>query len=275
MPFFAPFDLTFWPVRHQNNRNAEQLTVNNSMKKIALKMLVLVMALAVSQTTWADKKSKSDNEKGKPNTEHRGFGYGRQNKGDKPFPGMGHRGGKPQGMDQAKWDSIKAAHQGMHKGFDKAKWDSIKAAHQGQHKGFDKTKWDSIRAAHQGQHKGFDKAKWDSIKAAHPELAAKLDSMKNAHGPKGHGFGRHFGMRPPFGPHRGFGPHNGWKHHKTTTEEETVATEDAAKAPATDATAIRETLQTTEAPTYDLNGRKANVQKGKSVIIRNGKKYVR
>ncbi len=217
------------------------------MKKIAIQMLMLVMALVMSQTAWADSKEKRNNDKVKPNVEHRGRGF-----------------------NQAKWDSIKALHPnlGHRPTFDKAKMETLKA------------KMDSLKAKHpnMGHRPTFDKAKWDSIKALHSNMGHKMDSLKAKHpnfgrfgfGPRP-GFGRpFFGHRPPFGHHFGHRPKGFHKHQ----DEEVVVTEEQAKAPTMDATAISQTRKSDDAPTYDLNGRLVQGQT-KGITIRNGKKYIK
>lgn len=182
------------------------------MKKIAIQMLMLVMALVMSQTAWADSKEKRNNDKVKPNVEHRGRGF-----------------------NQAKWDSIKALHPnfGHRPTFDKAKMETLKT-------------------------------KMDSLKAKHPNFG------RFGFGPRP-GFGRpFFGHRPPFGHHFGHRPKGFHKHQ----DVEVVVTEEQAKAPTMDATAISQTRKSDDAPTYDLNGRLVQGQT-KGITIRNGKKYIK
>lgn len=204
------------------------------MKKIALQLLMLVMALAVSQTSWADGKEKRNNGHNKPNTEHRGFAPGQQKK-----------------FDKAKWDSIKAAHPNFGH-----RMDSLKA-----HRpmGFAFGHRPDSQKGHRPMGFAFGH-RADSLKGHRPAFGPRFMPM--------HRMAPRFGMRPPFGHHR-FGPRPGW--HRPKQMGETVAEE--VKVSNMEETAITETRQNSDAPAYDLNGRKATTQKG--IVIRNGKKYVK
>lgn len=270
------------------------------MKKIAVKMLMLVMAMAVSQVSLADRKDKTDKEETKQGTEHRGFGNGRDHNGDRSQRGM-QRPGQRKGFDLVKWDSIRAAHQKdtekmkEHREAMRQKMDSIRAAHRENMQ----QKWDSIRTAHRESMQ----QKWDSLKAVHPEWAAKMDSLKAAHannghkadsikhghGPKHHapmmgrgpkfhrapmmGNGPKFRHHPPFGrPMFAHRPH-GFRNHRGQQAEQPA--EAQVKAAEMDATAITKVTKSQDAPAYDLQGRQIQGQQGKGLIIRNGKKYVK
>lgn len=222
------------------------------MKKIALQLLVLVMALVVSQAVWADGKDKVH--------------------GGRPGWGATHQNGQHKGFDQAKWDSLLAAHPNL-----AHRMDSIKA-HRPDPRHFGH-KNDTAKV-HRPMGHGFDKARFDSIMASHSNFGHKNDSVRGHRPMRRPQFGRrpmpmhpNFGFHR-FGPHR-FGPRHPWmhRHHsEEVTTAETVVEE--AKANDMDATAITETRQATTVPTYDLNGRKVTTQQG-GVVIRNGRKYVR
>lgn len=206
------------------------------MKKNLLQMLMLLVAFTVSQATWAYGREKGNNGKGKPNIENRGW----------------HKG-----FDQAKWDSLKAAHAGF-----AHKLDSLKAAHPNfGHR------MDSIKAhrPHFRHHPGFGHAK-DTLKAHRPHFAPRRGFRPHPMGM------RRMGMRPYFGSHR-FGPRPGWMNHRPT--EETASEEVQVKASEIEATAITATRQDAAAPTYDLNGRKITGQRAKGIVIRNGRKIVK
>lgn len=215
------------------------------MKKIAVKMLMLVMAFALSQTAMADSKDKTD--QGKPATERRGFGHGHGKRGGRPHWGM---------------------HPGMHHGLDMAKWDSIRTAHREAMQ----QKRDSFFAAHPDF-----KQKMDSLKAARPHFAHKADSLKNGYGRKfrrAHMMsqGRRFRHHPPFGHHRfAHRPHG---FHRPIAEA-TPAVEAEVKATEMETTAITEVSQSQDAPTYDLQGRQVVGQQGKGIVVRNGRKYAK
>lgn len=246
------------------------------MKKIAVKMLMLIMALAVSQTTLADSKDKADKGQGKPGTEHRGFGFGQGKKGDRPQSGM-QRPGQHKGFDQAKWDSIRAAHQKdgekmkAHRDAMRQKMDSIRAAHRDAMK----QKMDSLKAVHPN----FGH-KMDSLKAAHPNFGHKMDSLRHGRGPK---FGRPMmGHRPMFRHHPPFGrhmfahrPHGFYRPNGEKTETTVAAEAQQIKAAGMEETAINGISKDQDAPTFDLLGRQLQSQQGKGIIIRNGKKYVK
>lgn len=246
------------------------------MKKIAVKMLMLVMALAMCQTTMADSKEKTSNGKGKPNTEHRGFGFGQSKKGERPQWGA-QRPGQRKGFDQAKWDSLRAAH--------KPDAEKMKA-----HRDAMKAKMDSLKAVHQAKmeaHREAMKQKMDSLRAAHPEIAAKMDSLKAAHPNFGHKMDslKHHGPKFGHGPMRGHGPMMGHRHfgrpmfayrsfgfHRPNGEQ---TTEPEAQAKVMDATAVTKVAESQNAPTFDLQGRKVQGQQRQGIVIRNGKKYVK
>lgn len=219
------------------------------MKKIALQLLMLVMALVVSQAVWADNKDKAQ--------------------GGRPGWGATHQNGQHKGFDQAKWDSLLAAHPNL-----AHRMDSIKA-HRPDPRHFGH-KNDPAKA-HRPMGRGFDKAKFDSIMASHKNDSVKGRRPMGMHRPQ---FGRRpMPMHPQFGPrrfaHRPFGPHHAWmyrRHGQDVTAPETEAEE--VKASDMDATAITETHQATTAPTYDLSGRKVSGNQN-GVVIRNGRKYVR
>lgn len=239
------------------------------MKKIAVKMLMLVMAFAMCQTTMADNKEKKDKGQGKTSTEQHGFGKGQGKTGNRPQWGM-QRPGQHKGFDQLKWDSIRAAHQ---KDADKMK----------SHRDAMRQKLDSINAAH----RDAMKQKMDSLKAVHPNFGHKMDSLRHGHGPKfGHrpvmgrrpmmGHAPMFRHHPPFGPrmfaHRPFG----FRGHKgEQADDTTVNTRAQIQGAGTEETAINGISKDQNAPSYDLQGRQLQSLQGKGIIIRNGKKYVK
>ncbi len=233
------------------------------MKKIAVKMLMLMLALAVSQVTLADSKDKKDKNGDKPATERRGFGYGRDKKGDRPQWDMQHPG-KHRGFDQAKWDSIRAARRDAMQ----QKRDSLMAAHPNF-----KHKMDSLMAAHPDF-----KHKMDSLKAARPGFKHKKDSLKHGYGPKFHsapmmGHGRRFHRHPHFG--RPMFAHRPHGFHRPRTGQAEQTAEPEVKAVEIETTAITEVSNTQDAPTYDLQGRQVTGLQGKGIVVRNGKKYAK
>ena len=215
------------------------------MKKFAVKMLMLVMAFALSQTALADSKDKKD--KGNQATEHRGYGYGHGKKGEHPQWGMNHPG-KHHGLDMAKWDSIRAAHRDAMQ----QKRDSFMAAHPDF-----KQKRDSLIAAH----RGF-KLKRDSLKHGDSHKFRRAPMMKHV---------RRFRHHVPFGyrmfAHRPHGFHRSDAEVMPTVEAEVKAAD-------VETTAITKVSQSKDAPAYDLQGRQLTGQQGKGIIVRNGKKYV-
>lgn len=203
------------------------------MMKIAFRMLMLVMAFAVSQATWADKKDKG----------HTG----------RPGWGATHQNGQHKGFNQAKWDSILAAHPNL--------------AH----------RMDSIKA-HRPDPRHFGH-KNDSVRGHRP-IGMRRPQFGRRPMPMHPQFGRRpMPMHPQFGPrrfaHRPFGPRYAWMHRphgQKVATPETVAEE--VKASEMDATAITETRQATTAPTYDLSGRKVSGQQN-GIVIKGGRKYVK
>lgn len=216
------------------------------MKKIAVKMLMLVMAFALGQNALADSKDKKDKDNGKPAIERRGHGYGHDKKGGRPQWGM--HPGKHHGLDMAKWDSIRAAHR-----------DAMQQ------------KRDSFMAAHPDF-----KQKLDSLKAARPHFKHKADSLKHGNGPKFRrapmmGQGHRFRHRFPFGHHMfAHRPHGFLR----PDVEASPSVEPEVKAVEME-TSITEVSQSQNAPTYDLQGRQVTGQQGKGIVVRNGRKYVK
>lgn len=207
------------------------------MKKIAKQMLMLVMALLVSQTTLADGNEKSINGKSKPNTERRVFRMGQHRR-----------------VAQANWKTMHKPTMAMK--FDSAKWDSIKAAHPNFARRLDSIKAHRPNYTHRPMHMPMHRM--DSLKAHRPMAMHRMAP-------------RHFGMRPHFGPHR-FGPHFPWmKGHKPAAEQSVESA--AVKSSEMDATAITSVREDVKQTTYDLNGRQVKTQHNRGIVIRNGKKY--